>query len=633
MSLSQQSLGSSSSSLGRASISDTHSGSYPNSQSNSQSNLYEKSQSNKSIMQDSDEEDENLVPFKKVGKPNLSSSPKQTRSNLNAYGVPMSSVSTTQKPSSKGDLTDRIRVCVRKRPLSKKEARKGEQDIARIIGRRTIHVLEPKVKVDLTKYVENHEFVFDEAFDANASNEEVYRRTAQPLVQYIFEGGKATCFAYGQTGSGKTYTMLNSSNGLYVLAGHDIFSLLEQKENAHVAAYVSFYEIYQGHLYDLLGNRNRLYAREDGKQQVVIKGITEFQVDKVDRLMQIFEKGNATRSTGATGANADSSRSHAIFQIVLKHKKKKDRLIGKLSFIDLAGSERGADRGETDKQTRMEGSEINKSLLALKECIRALDQDSRHTPFRQSKLTQVLKDSFIGNSRTCMIATITPNMSNSEHSLNTLRYADRVKELKGATTYDDDDDFDNVTGEEDMVDDDYTGDVDHDMDGEDFMIDEEFPPDAFIGEQVGEPESPDVSQKSRQFPPIVQASRPPLLTKRSSGLLQTEVSSSSIATSADSYEPKGMVANASQQSITQEGMMDELIRLHRNHIRECTESGKLESKLLVNLTMKMGKNSSDRNSMDITFDNYVRELDGIMRQKINSLQEIRDKIQQHLNGQ
>ncbi|KAJ2999571.1 Kinesin-like protein kif24 [Globomyces sp. JEL0801] len=207
MSLSQQSLGSSSSSLGRASISDTHSGSYPNSQSNSQSNLYEKSQSNKSIMQDSDEEDENLVPFKKVGKPNLSSSPKQTRSNLNAYGVPMSSVSTTQKPSSKGDLTDRIRVCrffflnltkfegVRKRPLSKKEARKGEQDIARIIGRRTIHVLEPKVKVDLTKYVENHEFVFDEAFDANASNEEVYRRTAQPLVQYIFEGGKATCFA------------------------------------------------------------------------------------------------------------------------------------------------------------------------------------------------------------------------------------------------------------------------------------------------------------------------------------------------------------------------------------------------------------------------------------------------------
>ena len=126
---------------------------------------------------------------------------------------------------------------------------------------------------------------------------------------------------------------------------------------------------------------------------------------------------------GATGANSDSSRSHAIFQIVLKTAD--DQLQGKLSFIDLAGSERGADRGDSDNKTRMEGAEINKSLLALKECIRALDQVSRHTPFRQSKLTQVLKDSFLGDSRTCMIATISPNTSNSEHSLNTLRYADR----------------------------------------------------------------------------------------------------------------------------------------------------------------------------------------------------------------
>jgi kinesin family protein 2/24 len=219
--------------------------------------------------------------------------------------------------------------------------------------------------------------------------------------------------------------MLDSSNGLYVLAGRDIFKMLKQPQYSQWVAVVSFYEIYQGHLYDLLGNRKRLYAREDGKQQVVIKGIQEYEVDNVERLMQIFESGHGTRSTGATGANSDSSRSHAIFQIVLKHKRKKDKLLGKLSFIDLAGSERGADRGETDKQTRMEGSEINKSLLALKECIRALDQDSRHTPFRQSKLTQVLKDSFIGNSRTCMIATITPSASNSEHSLNTLRYADR----------------------------------------------------------------------------------------------------------------------------------------------------------------------------------------------------------------
>lgn len=101
-----------------------------------------------------------------------------------------------------------------------------------------------------------------------------------------------------------------------------------------------------------------------------------------------------------------------------------------MSFIDLAGSERGADTIEQDKKTRIDGAEINKSLLALKECIRAIDQDKKHTPFRGSKLTQVLKDSFIGNCRTVMIANVSPGLSCSEHTLNTLRYADRVKELK-----------------------------------------------------------------------------------------------------------------------------------------------------------------------------------------------------------
>jgi hypothetical protein len=233
--------------------------------------------------------------------------------------------------------------------------------------------------------------------------------------------------------------MLDPRNGLYVLAARDIFSLLQQPQYANLVAYVSFYEIYQGHLYDLLNARKRLFAREDGKQNVVIAGLAEFPASTVEQLLSIFESGSGTRSVGSTGANQDSSRSHAIFQIVLKNRGSK-KVKGKFSFIDLAGSERGADRGDADKQTRyfylvcidanffsyrMEGSEINKSLLALKECIRALDQDSRHLPFRQSKLTQVLKDSFIGNSKTCMIATVSPNLSNSEHSLNTLRYADR----------------------------------------------------------------------------------------------------------------------------------------------------------------------------------------------------------------
>ena len=133
------------------------------------------------------------------------------------------------------------------------------------------------------------------------------------------------------------------------------------------------------------------------------------------------------RAQGTTGANSESSRSHAILSMSLMHYEK---LYSKMSFIDLAGSERGADTMHTDKQTKMDGAEINKSLLALKECIRALDQDKKHTPFRGSKLTLVLKDSFVGNSKTTMIANISPASNCCEHTLNTLRYADRVKELK-----------------------------------------------------------------------------------------------------------------------------------------------------------------------------------------------------------
>lgn len=143
--------------------------------------------------------------------------------------------------------------------------------------------------------------------------------------------------------------------------------------------------------------------------------------------MTALSKGMALRASGATGANAESSRSHAIMTMTLKHY---DKPYSKMSFIDLAGSERGADTQHTDKQTKMDGAEINKSLLALKECIRALDQDKKHTPFRGSKLTQVLKDSFVGNSKTTMIANISPASTSCEHTLNTLRYADRVKELK-----------------------------------------------------------------------------------------------------------------------------------------------------------------------------------------------------------
>ncbi|KAG8643525.1 hypothetical protein MANES_11G044700v8 [Manihot esculenta] len=218
-------------------------------------------------------------------------------------------------------------------------------------------------------------------------------------------------------------------------ASRDILKLMHHTcRNQGFQLFVSFFEIYGGKLFDLPSDRKKLCMKEDGKQQVCIVGLQEYKVSDVETIKDLIEKGNATRSTGATGANEESSRSHAILQLAIKRsadgsESKPPRLVGKLSFIDLAGSERGADTTDNDKQTRMEGAEINKSLLALKECIRALDNDKSHIPFRGSKLTEVLRDSFVGNSRTVMISCISPSSGSCEHTLNTLRYADRVKSL------------------------------------------------------------------------------------------------------------------------------------------------------------------------------------------------------------
>uniref|UniRef100_A0A8D0GFL3 Kinesin-like protein n=1 Tax=Sphenodon punctatus TaxID=8508 RepID=A0A8D0GFL3_SPHPU len=331
----------------------------------------------------------------------------------------------------------RICVCVRKRPLNKQELVKKECDIITIPSKSSILVHEPKLKVDLTKYLETQPFRFDLSFDDNVTNEVVYRFTARPLVQSIFEGGKATCFAYGQTGSGKTHTMggdfsgktQNASKGIFAFASQDVFLLQSQPryKNLDLEVYVTFFEIYNGKVFDLLNQKAKLRVLEDGKQQVQIVGLQERQVSCAEDVIRMIEIGSACRTSGQTFANLSSSRSHACFQIILRKRRK---LHGKFSLVDLAGNERGVDTSTADRQTRMESAEINKSLLALKECIRALGQNKSHTPFRESKLTQVLRDSFIGvNSRTCMIAMISPGMSSCEYTLNTLRYADRVKEL------------------------------------------------------------------------------------------------------------------------------------------------------------------------------------------------------------
>jgi len=370
----------------------------------------------------------------------------------------------------------RIRVVVRKRPLNAKERAREEEDVVTVDRRSSaettscetrascVTVWEPKTKVDLTQYTEEHAFNFDDVFDPEASNDEVYRATIAPLVGTTFDKCKVTCFAYGQTGSGKTYTM----NPLPIRAAGEILGELERRRRTSEAAtadgsslrlHVSFFEIYGGKVYDLLNGRARLVIREDARAQMCVVGLKEFEVADVGLVEQLIAHGTAARCVGSTGANAESSRSHAIMQFVLKKSaadesgsesgparrvpasvvaqrlKTKaganhETIHGKFSFIDLAGSERGADTSENDRQTRLEGAEINKSLLALKECIRALDRGNGHVPFRGSKLTEVLRDSFMGNSRTVMIANVSPASGSCEHTLNTLRYAYRVKELR-----------------------------------------------------------------------------------------------------------------------------------------------------------------------------------------------------------
>eukprot|EP01029_Cantina_marsupialis_P027110 TRINITY_DN746_c0_g1_i1.p1 TRINITY_DN746_c0_g1~~TRINITY_DN746_c0_g1_i1.p1 ORF type:complete len:844 (+),score=273.96 TRINITY_DN746_c0_g1_i1:95-2626(+) len=367
-----------------------------------------------------------------------------------------------KSPQAGTSLDDQIRVCVRKRPLTSLEWKDdvSKLDIVSCCTADMQHPFqqcnlhEPKNKVDLSKYLSNHPFDFDQVFHEHCTNAQIYKLTAFPLVQYIFQRGRATCFAYGQTGSGKTYTMGGDPaspkhSGIYHLVAKDVFHNVAKVPGLRV--FVSYFEIYGGHVYDLLNSRQQLKVLEDARQSVKVVGLREEECVSAEDVNHFIETGSADRAQGCTSANERSSRSHGIFQIFLRHPD--GTLHGKLSLVDLAGSERGADTSAADRKTRIEGAEINKSLLALKECIRAMHSKASHTPFRASKLTQVLKDSFTNrNSRTVMIATISPSGRNAEHTLNTLRYAARVKDMDSASVPVIQE-HDIVAAEEDIIDD------------------------------------------------------------------------------------------------------------------------------------------------------------------------------------
>ena len=324
----------------------------------------------------------------------------------------------------------KIFVVVRKRPLSKKEISNGEIDCISCLNPKvTVH--ECKIKIDgITKYLEDHEFYFDNTFNENESTEEIYDYTIAPMINLVLKKGIVTCFAYGQTGSGKTFTM----KGIENLAIESLFQEIK-KMNKKFEILISFFEIYGGRLYDLLNNKNKLQVFDDSKGVTQIFGLQEFVAETPEDMRLIIDKANAVRTTHNTVTNETSSRSHAVCNIKIKEKGSKD--FGKLSLVDLAGSERAQETQSNNRTRRAEGAEINKSLLALKECIRALQarktsgNNDIHVPFRASKLTHVLRDSFVSKSdksRIIMISCINPSYISSNHTINTLRYSDRLKE-------------------------------------------------------------------------------------------------------------------------------------------------------------------------------------------------------------
>ena len=250
-------------------------------------------------------------------------------------------------------------------------------------------------------------YTFDRVFDTNSSQDTVFEFAAKPVVEEVFNGFYATVFVYGQTGAGKTFTMEGSPNdeelkGITPRSVDYIFDRIATTSEAYeYTVACSFVEIYMERIRDLLdrkGNANNLDIRTDLQRGVFVDGATELVVNDDKEVMKCLAAGSKARQTGATGMNAQSSRSHAIFMLTIHQKDRKDLTVktGKLFLVDLAGSEMV---GKTGAQgTRLEEAKtINKSLSALGNVIKALtDGKSSHVPYRDSKLTRLLSDSLGG---------------------------------------------------------------------------------------------------------------------------------------------------------------------------------------------------------------------------------------------
>ena len=296
------------------------------------------------------------------------------------------------------------------------------------------------------KRVKDQTFGFDRIFDENTTQADVYEATTRNLLDSVLDGYNATVFAYGATGCGKTHTITGTIQqpGIIFLTMQELFErITERMEERVTEISLSYLEIYNETIRDLLvpgGSKAGLMLREDANQAVSVAGLSSHHPQNVQEVMDMIVRGNEYRTMSPTEANATSSRSHAVIQINVSQKDRnadinEPHTMATLSIIDLAGSERAsATKNRGDRL--LEGANINKSLLALGSCINALcdPRKKNHVPYRNSKLTRLLKFSLGGNCRTVMIVCVSPSSQHFDETQNTLRYANRAKNIQTKAT-------------------------------------------------------------------------------------------------------------------------------------------------------------------------------------------------------
>ncbi|KAI6223033.1 Kinesin domain containing protein [Aphelenchoides fujianensis] len=281
-------------------------------------------------------------------------------------------------------------------------------------------------------------FTFDGVYYLESTSEQIYNDIVFPLVESVVEGYNGTVFAYGQTGSGKTYTMQGddktpTQRGIIPRTFEQIYESIATTSLTKFLVHVSYLEIYNEEIRDLLGEnrQQKLDIKERGDRGVYVAGLSMHVCHDVKDCLRLMDTGFNNRHVGATLMNKDSSRSHSIFTIYVEALSDNGSIrMGKLNLVDLAGSERQAKTGATGERFK-EATKINLSLSALGNVISALvDGKSTHIPYRDSKLTRLLQDSLGGNTKTVMVACISPSDNNYDETLSTLRYANRAKNIK-----------------------------------------------------------------------------------------------------------------------------------------------------------------------------------------------------------